>query len=303
MADDERRGISRKIYENSPIGKGLRAKLEASVPYEAAAEDLLRTASPQDLAEYAVHCTEVASGLETRLNKAELEKRIDPLTNILNRRGLDEELEHALKLVRAKGKGNEGHIGKFSYLAIDIDHFSEVNNNYGHPTGDYVLEAICNIFSSIKDATSARKGGEEFVIFTHRFPEVSASSAAKHYGNQETGLNVAENLRKTVENTKFEYKGKIIPVTISIGVSGYDFGGYTYSPEIGGKSELKQPDDARDMDRRADLALYYAKRHGRNQVKLYADERSIMIADEVPLSAWERLKLGWDVARGKRRVR
>jgi len=122
---------------------------------------------------------------------------------------------------------------------IDIDKFKSINDTYGHDIGDYVLRDLAALLSSKIRVTDliARWGGEEFVLIIDT-------------KNLEQAQNIADNLRKEVENLKFKTVNKI---TISIGVS-----------------EFKSKNDTfEDVFKKADQALYQAKTNGRNRVYVY----------------------------------
>ncbi len=133
-----------------------------------------------------------------------------------------------------------------SILLFDIDNFKKINDTYGHPAGDAVLKKLAVIilgyirkrrpFREIDFA--ARYGGEEFIIILRRS------------GLKEAARVAGERLRKQVESTRFEWEGKVIPVTISVGAA-----------------TLRPGENVPDpMVRRADEALYEAKRAGKNRV-------------------------------------
>ena len=128
-----------------------------------------------------------------------------------------------------------------SILMLDIDFFKNINDTYGHAAGDIVLEEVAKIIKSCtRNAdTAARYGGEEFVVMLNN---TSASAA----------MAVAERIRKSVEEKSIMYDGKKINVTISIGVSSYNF----------------DLESAKSIVERADNALYESKRNGRNRVTL-----------------------------------
>jgi Amt family ammonium transporter len=149
----------------------------------------------------------------------------DNLTKILNRNGL-------LKKLMEK---NDDYI----LAIIDIDKFKSINDTYGHDIGDYVLRDLAALLSSKIRVTDliARWGGEEFVLIIDT-------------KNLEQAQNIADNLRKEVENLKFKTVNKI---TISIGVS-----------------EFRTKNDTfEDVFKKADQALYQAKTNGRNRVYVY----------------------------------
>lgn len=124
-------------------------------------------------------------------------------------------------------------------VMVDIDHFKLLNDNYGHQTGDEVLKHVAAILRGNVRTHDlpVRYGGEEFCLV---LPETDMIGAVA----------VAERVRKAVENEVIEYGGATIRKTASFGVSVF-------------------PDCASDMDsliKAADVALYWSKEHGRNQV-------------------------------------
>jgi diguanylate cyclase (GGDEF)-like protein len=143
-------------------------------------------------------------------------------------------------------KRSERRHQKFALLMIDIDHFKQLNDTYGHHVGDQVLRGVASIL--VKDMrevdTVARYGGEEFVII---LPETAQAGA----------IFVAERLRRRVEQARFQ-AGSSNPIqhlTISVGVAVYD-------QDARFKRELIEYSDA---------ALYAAKREGRNRSICYSD--------------------------------
>ena len=127
-----------------------------------------------------------------------------------------------------------------SFLMLDVDYFKRINDTYGHPRGDALLCKLSQIFKNnirVCD-TLGRYGGEEFSII---LPE----------SKLEDSVNLAERIRKEVEQYNFGDVNKVIKCTISIGVSSY--------PGPGIKS-------LEDLINRADKSLYNAKAEGRNRV-------------------------------------
>ena len=145
-------------------------------------------------------------------------------------------MEH-LYTINSSGEKKE----TLSILMIDIDFFKNINDTYGHAAGDIVLEEVAKIIKSCtRNAdTAARYGGEEFVVMLNN---TSANAA----------MAVAERIRKSVEEKSIMYDGKKINVTISIGVSSYNF----------------DLESAKSIVERADKALYESKQNGRNRVTL-----------------------------------
>jgi diguanylate cyclase (GGDEF)-like protein len=127
----------------------------------------------------------------------------------------------------------------FSLIMVDIDHFKDYNDKYGHSAGDKVLIGIANIMQeSTKDGyIIARYGGEEFVILMPN-------------SDKEKARGLAEQIKKTVSSRSFILRREETRVTISAGVVSYS-------------SDIKDEDE---MLKRADFCLYKAKKEGRNRV-------------------------------------
>ncbi|MFH2009566.1 MAG: GGDEF domain-containing protein [bacterium] len=160
----------------------------------------------------------------------------DPLTGVFNKRYFKERLvtEWAYSV---------RHDAPLSLVMMDLDHFKRVNDTHGHPAGDAVLKRFAEVVAdSIRtEDVLCRYGGEEFTVICREFPVPSAEI-------------MGERIRKTVEETTFEYAGEIIPVTVSAGLSGVPH------PSIESTDALVEA---------ADAALYTAKRGGRNRVCMY----------------------------------
>jgi len=158
----------------------------------------------------------------------------DSLTRAFNKKHLLERLPTELAYARR-------HRSPLSVLMFDVDHFKKVNDNFGHLAGDHVLARLGKVtHSAIRtEDIFARYGGEEFCILSRGVDIAKA------------GI-FAERLRMLVEMTDFAHDNVQIPVTISIGVSGY--------PEV-------DAEDPTELIAAADSALYAAKRGGRNRVE------------------------------------
>ncbi len=162
--------------------------------------------------------------------------RRDGLTGLFLRRVFNEELEREFKRFQR-------YKTKLALVMLDIDHFKDVNDTYGHLFGDKVLTRVGEIIKEETRTTdiAARYGGEEFGIIC---PEINKREAYK----------IAENIRKSLLNEEFiTEKGEIVKVTISGGVAEAD-------KNISSSSELIK---------RADQALYQAKETGRNKVIIF----------------------------------
>ena len=155
----------------------------------------------------------------------------DPLSNLFNRRYLDETLPR--ELARASRDG--AHI---CLIMIDIDHFKGINDHYGHATGDEALVKLANILSSqsrVGDVV-CRYGGDEFAVML-----LSAKL--------EDGVHIAESWRQSFSSTALNTSSTLIYCTISVGVAEWIHG-----------------ETASELFARADAALYLAKDNGRNRV-------------------------------------
>jgi diguanylate cyclase (GGDEF)-like protein len=173
-------------------------------------------------------------GQRLALTEAERRAQTDPLTGVLNRRALVERLDVACARARSRGL-------PIGLLFIDLDHFKEINDSYGHPAGDACLGAIiAPIQEELRQSdVVGRYGGEEFVVVL-----TSASSSSAHA--------IAERIRARVASIRVEGFGSPIRLTCSIGVAASDTLG------VWGMHLLA----------RADAAVYEAKRAGRNCVQL-----------------------------------
>ena len=168
----------------------------------------------------------------------------DALTNLNNRRQFEMRLSQEVSTARRMKTD-------LSCIMIDIDHFKNVNDTYGHAVGDYVLSNVAKmITNTIREYDIAsRYGGEEFCIL---LPHTKANEAAV----------VAERLRKTVETTVLDIKSVCefecdnFSVTISMGVNQYS-------------QDYKTTEQ---IYKNADKALYKAKKSGRNRVIIYSPE-------------------------------
>ena len=158
--------------------------------------------------------------------------RIDGLTGVYRRGTFDDRLRE--ELVRAKTfKTTVG------LMLLDIDHFKELNDRYGHPFGDQVLKALGELLNASVYETDfvARYGGEEFVIILPR-------------AQPEGALRKAETIRKAIEEEKFPLAFETVRTSVSIGIAHF-------------------PRDASSVEEliaQADAAMYFAKSQGRNRV-------------------------------------
>lgn len=127
--------------------------------------------------------------------------RIDPLTEVLNRRTFLEEFERE---VSRAGRDE----GSFSLAIFDLDGFKELNERYGHPFGDQVLTAFCDVPRATirRHDVIGRYGGEEFALL---MPDIGKSTA----------IGVAERVRRKVESAGVEVTAQRVRFTVSGGVA------------------------------------------------------------------------------------
>ena len=177
---------------------------------------------------YVHDVTEVAS-YEKKLKEMTMK---DGLTGVYNRRYLETRMKEEY----------ERHVrydSPLSLVMLDIDHFKNVNDTYGHQCGDYILKAVADgVGKSIRNVDClARYGGEEFCCL---LPETGIEAATM----------VAERFRKVIMDQEHTYDGNVIKVTISLGVA-----------EV-----VEGINSAKILQKEADALLYQAKRQGRNKV-------------------------------------
>ena len=178
--------------------------------------------------------------LEQANKKLDLISRTDELTQLPNRRDMHRTIEKEVDRANRFRKA-------FSIIFIDIDHFKDVNDTYGHAAGDAVLKSVASTIRSLlrKYDVLARYGGEEFLTL---LPETELKDAS----------HVAERFRKQIENQTIFFGGQEIKVTITLGVAQFD-----------------SSQGAEKCIQLADKALYEGKEHGRNRVILWTDDKAV----------------------------
>jgi diguanylate cyclase (GGDEF)-like protein len=165
--------------------------------------------------------------------------RLDGLTGLFNRRTFQEYLQRTFLRCRNLHE-------PLSVALIDVDHFKHVNDQWGHPAGDFVLKEIAALLKDSFRPTDlfARYGGEEFGLILP-------------YTNKREAFTVSERTRSAIAAHKFVFQGNLIRVTISVGVA-----------ELA--EEMETPERLLDC---SDKALYAAKQQGRNQTVGFSDFR------------------------------
>ncbi len=184
---------------------------------------------------YANHIRSIENfeSLENTVSKLYLNSITDSLTNTFNRRYFFEVAQHSIALTQRDKR-------TLSLLMIDIDFFKKINDTYGHQAGDTVLITLSKkIKSAVREGDIfARVGGEEFAVLLQN-------------SSLEEAKNIAEKLRKMIENTPFIYQEKTLHITISIGVC---------------TSKADSVFSLETLYKNADKQLYEAKHSGRNKV-------------------------------------
>jgi diguanylate cyclase (GGDEF)-like protein len=197
--------------------------LSRPAPYSEAEEQRIRESVSQ--------AAPVLANLRN-LAVAEIRAATDSLTGLPNKRAVAD----ALKRTFAQATMTKAPL---ALLLLDLDHFKQVNDQYGHSAGDQVLAGVGAALRSVVRARdfAGRNGGEEFAVL---LPDTDIAAA----------LEIAERVRGAIAEVTLP--GTDVPVTVSVGVAGFP----------GHASTLER------LDRLADAALYVAKRQGRNRVEL-----------------------------------
>lgn len=170
---------------------------------------------------------------------------MDSMTQLLNRREFENQVNAELSVFK-------DDVFASSMMIADIDHFKQVNDQYGHPVGDELLKQFSLLLKAVlrdKDLI-ARWGGEEFVVMLHQ-------------ANPNEAYKIAERLRRTIESTTFKINQHHIHITVSFGIAPLN----TNDEEPLYTSYL-----------RADKALYQAKESGRNKIIIFTQtgERDVI---------------------------
>ncbi len=173
--------------------------------------------------------------LKTR-NNFKLQASLDPLTGTLNRRAINNELKRAMARSCRDGKS-------FALVMLDVDHFKETNDKYGHLAGDQVLCEIVNRLNSTMRSYEfiGRYGGEEFLLIL------------QGCDCEKKAIIQAERLRKFIFEKPVNTSEGMIKISASFGIAMFNS-----NKEMEIKSLIKQADDA----------LYLAKERGRNRVEI-----------------------------------
>lgn len=177
----------------------------------------------------------------------------DGLTGLANRATFDQVLAREFDAAMAKQ-------GSLSLLMIDLDHFKKINDKHGHQTGDAVLKVAAKLLGSAArpQDLAARYGGEEMVLLLPETPRAVAAA-------------IAESIRRAVNARPVPAGKASIPVSASVGVATFEFNGPMKS--------------AAHLLKAADLAVYNAKKSGRNCVKVISLGAPAALATPAPTAA------------------
>ena len=233
-------GINDILYNNLIINTGYLAPVGLFIMLFSQAILLsLRFTRAMETTEILSHDLEKQVEDRTRELTIEREKlermaREDPLTGIYNRRYTMDTLKNEIKRYGRHGI-------TFSILIMDVDHFKRINDTWGHPAGDRVLNRIGRALASGLRTTDTvgRIGGEEFMVILP-------------YTNRECAVTVAEKIRGTVEGMSFAEGTEHFNITCSIGIAQVREG---------------RAEEMNALVSRADRAMYRAKEKGRNRVE------------------------------------
>ncbi|MEM8681195.1 MAG: diguanylate cyclase, partial [Planctomycetota bacterium] len=176
----------------------------------------------------------------------------DSLTQIANRRAFDFELERRFSEISR-------HPQALAIALIDVDHFKDFNDRFGHAAGDEILRQLASVVrANLRDSDLvARFGGEEFAIV---LPRTEAAEAQV----------VAEKVRAAVADQWFEFGGSRYRITVSVGVA-----------------SIKSEDSIERLTTRADIAMYTSKQSGRNCAHYHNGDDVVAFGDRLPATTSE----------------
>ncbi len=217
---------AKSLAELTPVLKQVVSATRAIAQQSLAARDEL-----QDMRDRAQETEAELVKLHRELDRVSAQVRHDPLTGALNRKGLEEALDRELSVVRRKD-------APLSLAMLDIDNFKRINDERGHDTGDQALSHLAKVARDCMrpQDTLARFGGEEFVIL---MPDTPLDS----------GIDAMMRLQRELTKQFFLAGSDRVLITFSAGVA-----------------QLEPDEDRASALKRADKAMYMAKRAGKNRV-------------------------------------
>jgi len=180
---------------------------------------------------------ELEERVEERTQALQRLTEIDVLTGLLNRRGIMDRFDNELARLARNG-------GLLGLLLLDLDHFKDINDTYGHAAGDLALTETARVIESLNRPYdyAGRYGGEEFLVI---LPGCDSESL----------LAIAERIRSAIAALKLEYEGRSFSFTTSIGMC-----------------HVREPEARDTLLSKTDKALYLAKVAGRNCVRMYEED-------------------------------
>ncbi|QYK04830.1 diguanylate cyclase [Shewanella zhangzhouensis] len=232
---DERKAKQRIQQEALEQAKRIREAREEALKAEAESNERLEEMVQERTLELEIALREL-NEVNQKLTE---QTTIDSLTGVKNRAAFNKRLQ-------AEGRISRRQQTPMALLMLDIDHFKNINDKYGHLAGDHTLKTIADTLSAqLRRPTDlvSRFGGEEFAII---LPSTDAEGATA----------VAEHIRDAVEALIIEWEQLKIPLTVSIGVS---------------SNIIESDEHPLQLLEQADKALYQAKNDGRNRVGLFQD--------------------------------
>jgi diguanylate cyclase (GGDEF)-like protein len=217
--------------------KEVASLFEINLDGSADFEGILKKAN-EALVEITLQSQMQATQLQEQNHALKKQATTDALTGLNNRATFDQFLAEQFELAKSQRK-------TLTLLMMDVDQFKSINDRFGHPSGDEVLGALGKLIRSAArpQDMAARYGGEEFALI------LPATTRA-------FGTSIADTIRRAIAARPVISGANKIPLTISIGVATYEPGG-----------SLRE---AAQLIKAADMAVYAAKRGGRNCVKVFA---------------------------------
>lgn len=222
--------ICKRTKEVAPL-------FEISIASSTSYENILKKAN-EALVELTLRTQQQAATLEQQNLKLKAQATTDALTGLANRHFFDQFMTEQFSAAQRNER-------PLSILMIDVDRFKMINDTHGHPVGDQVLRVLGKMLRSAARAQdlAARYGGEEMVLV---MPGTTKSTAAA----------IAESIRRAISLRPIACQGISLPATVSIGVAALE-PGVPFT-------------QAAQLIKAADLAVYAAKRGGRNCVKVFS---------------------------------
>jgi diguanylate cyclase (GGDEF)-like protein len=311
LVGSDRRSLERQYYLDSLVIRSLDVHYQREQNGEAVdwGQVVIDTAEqfradPTELAQAIIGGYHQIRNMEHIVHAKSIEADEDPLTKLPNRRKFDRELERLITVEEGRSLAVPSRL---AVIHLDIDDFKKYNRaEYGgQPSGDSVMRQFGQVMNAVAKPSEtgclpARLGGDEFAIIVPSYLE--------HEKVRYTGVVLAHALLDALRAYSFAHttstsivehgerkireRVMMLPqVTASIGVTGYDRGGYEYYDYWDREQTHKAPDSPEDMNVRADRAAKYSKKAGKNRVSIFKDARSALFKPHVDRPLSERATL------------